>query len=121
MLDSRLLFYSFTLFSFCTDESSLQHLIYKSSIAYPKIFSILPFGIEKAVNSFLNSRLLTGDERIELPPKVLETPIIPFDQSPIYKILRARLLGIIHKIYLNFNIFFDIHSKFHTDHFSYKP
>lgn len=24
----------------------------------------------------------TGDERIELPPKVLETPIIPFDQSP---------------------------------------
>ena len=26
---------------------------------------------------------LAGDERIELPPKVLETPIIPFDQSPI--------------------------------------
>ena len=26
----------------------------------------------------------TGDERIELPPKVLETPIIPFDQSPMY-------------------------------------
>ena len=26
----------------------------------------------------------TGDERIELPPKVLETPIIPFDQSPIF-------------------------------------
>ena len=26
----------------------------------------------------------TGDERIELPPKVLETPIIPFDQSPLY-------------------------------------
>ena len=25
-----------------------------------------------------------GDERIELPPKVLETPIIPFDQSPIF-------------------------------------
>ena len=24
-----------------------------------------------------------GDERIELPPKVLETPIIPFDQSPL--------------------------------------
>ena len=29
-------------------------------------------------------RLLpAGDERIELPPKVLETPIIPFDQSPV--------------------------------------
>ena len=42
--------------------------------------------------SFLNKKnlettillqgLITGDERIELPPKVLETPIIPFDQSP---------------------------------------
>ena len=29
------------------------------------------------------TRFVTGDERIELPPKVLETPIIPFDQSPI--------------------------------------
>ena len=27
--------------------------------------------------------LKAGDERIELPPKVLETPIIPFDQSPV--------------------------------------
>ena len=26
---------------------------------------------------------IAGDERIELPPKVLETPIIPFDQSPV--------------------------------------
>ena len=31
-----------------------------------------------------SSFLLAGDERIELPPKVLETPIIPFDQSPIF-------------------------------------
>ena len=28
-------------------------------------------------------KIITGVERIELPPKVLETPIIPFDQSPI--------------------------------------
>ena len=27
----------------------------------------------------------TGDERIELPPKVLETPIIPVDQSPTFR------------------------------------
>ena len=27
--------------------------------------------------------IFAGDERIELPPKVLETPIIPFDQSPV--------------------------------------
>ena len=43
----------------------------------------------KKARSLENSRFLTlqstGDERIELPPKVLETPIIPFDQSPIYK------------------------------------
>ena len=32
----------------------------------------------------LKALYLAGDERIELPPKVLETPIIPFDQSPIY-------------------------------------
>ena len=28
--------------------------------------------------------LIAGDERIELSPKVLETPIIPFDQSPMF-------------------------------------
>lgn len=43
--------------------------------------------------SFLNKKnlettillqgLITGDERIELPLKVLETSVIPFDQSPI--------------------------------------
>ena len=36
-------------------------------------------------NTVFTVFLLAGDERIELPPKVLETPIIPFDQSPIYK------------------------------------
>ena len=34
-------------------------------------------------NSRLPALCNTGDERIELPPKVLETPIIPLDQSPI--------------------------------------
>lgn len=28
-------------------------------------------------------RFLTGDERIELPLRVLETPVIPLDQSPL--------------------------------------
>ena len=32
----------------------------------------------------LSTLIIAGDERIELPPKVLETPIIPFDQSPIF-------------------------------------
>ena len=27
---------------------------------------------------------ITGDERIELPLRVLETPVIPFDQSPLF-------------------------------------
>ena len=35
----------------------------------------------------LSTLIIAGDERIELPPKVLETPIIPFDQSPIYVVL----------------------------------
>ena len=45
--------------------------------------------------SFLNKKnlettillqgLITGDERIELPLKVLETSVIPFDQSAIFK------------------------------------
>ena len=41
----------------------------------------------------------TGDERIELPPKVLETPIIPFDQSPIQLSLNSSdLLSILQDI-----------------------
>ena len=36
---------------------------------------------------WLSDSLEAGDERIELPPKVLETPIIPFDQSPTKYIL----------------------------------
>ena len=43
---------------------------------------------KKAGNAMLSSisdLLIAGDERIELPPKVLETPIIPFDQSPIWE------------------------------------
>ena len=44
--------------------------------------------IMKKARSLENSKFLTlqstGDERIELPPKVLETPIIPFDQSPMF-------------------------------------
>ena len=51
--------------------------------------------------SFLNKKnlettillqgLITGDERIELPPKVLETPIIPLDQSPMCLSVRLTL------------------------------
>ena len=33
-----------------------------------------------------------GDERIELPPKVLETPIIPFDQSPVQQLVLIKPL-----------------------------
>ena len=45
---------------------------------------------KKNAGSFENSRLpahpTTGDERIELPLKVLETSVIPFDQSPTFDI-----------------------------------
>ena len=42
---------------------------------------------QKALISLTSDSLEAGDERIELPPKVLETPIIPFDQSPTKYIL----------------------------------
>ncbi len=37
---------------------------------------------ESLIVTGISALHLAGDERIELPPKVLETPIIPFDQSP---------------------------------------
>ena len=47
----------------------------------------------------------TGDERIELPPKVLETPIIPFDQSPTLDIpSKPHTLYIYHSISVNTTI-----------------
>ena len=36
-------------------------------------------------------RFRTGDERIELPLKVLETSVIPFDQSPIKDFVPSKL------------------------------
>lgn len=33
--------------------------------------------------SKLPASQITGDERIELPLRVLETPVMPFDQSPM--------------------------------------
>ena len=45
----------------------------------------------KALKTQRFQGFLAGDERIELPPKVLETPIIPFDQSPI--LLKCPKLG----------------------------
>ena len=51
-----------------------------------------------------------GDERIELPPKVLETPIIPFDQSPIYR------KNLTPAAALNFpGTFYSVPSEFHTE------
>ena len=38
---------------------------------------------EKLINKAFLTLSGAGDERIELPPKVLETPIIPLDQSPV--------------------------------------
>ena len=39
----------------------------------------------------LSTLIIAGDERIELPPKVLETPIIPFDQSPTLSYLQNHI------------------------------
>ena len=53
----------------------------KISTPFPKFVKTKK--LETLVNSWFQAIYLAGDERIELPPKVLETPIIPFDQSPI--------------------------------------
>ena len=55
------------------------------------------FCLHKKSPKFLENKgnfglLPAGDERIELPPKVLETPIIPFDQSPVSVFLTTLFL-----------------------------
>ena len=68
-----------------------------------------PFGISGWVKkekpeSIPLSGFLAGDERIELPLRVLETPVMPFDQSPvsnvlnIYTMKRGGMSSIIFKI-----------------------
>ena len=58
----------------------------------------------------LSTLIIAGDERIELPPKVLETPIIPFDQSPIYR------KNLTPAAALNFpGTFYSVPSEFHTE------
>ena len=49
---------------------------------------------EKLINKAFLTLSGAGDERIELPPKVLETPIIPLDQSPILQLIAECLLFI---------------------------
>ena len=44
---------------------------------------------------------VTGDERIELPLRVLETPVMPFDQSPmcfLYSYFIAHFRGDVNNI-----------------------
>ena len=53
----------------------LGDIIFKNALKKPE---------NKAFSGFF---IRTGDERIELPPKVLETPIIPVDQSPTFRII----------------------------------
>ena len=45
------------------------------------LFSFL--NIKNLETTILLQGLRTGDERIELPLRVLETPVMPFDQSPM--------------------------------------
>ena len=65
----------------------LLYLIAKHSFWFPKW---LPFDSRKKshektliLNAF-SGFIIPGDERIELPLRVLETPVIPFDQSPLF-------------------------------------
>ena len=47
---------------------------------------------------------ITGVERIELPPKVLETPIIPFDYTPILNWVNNNKLLFLQNCILNISI-----------------
>ena len=40
----------------------------------------------------LKAGFLAGDERIELPLRVLETPVMPFDQSPVSNVLNIYIM-----------------------------
>ena len=57
---------------------------------------------------FSVTNIIAGDERIELPPKVLETPIIPFDQSPIFNcvFITVAIIHIKHTIVKRWECFF---------------
>ena len=66
-------------------------------------------GTKKALN--FHSRL-TGDERIELPLKVLETLVIPFDQSPL-----QHCLAILHQGSVLCQVLFDIILFFLKNHY----
>ena len=59
---------------FSTPCKKIGDIIFKNALKKPE---------NKAFSGFF---IRTGDERIELPPKVLETPIIPVDQSPTFRI-----------------------------------
>lgn len=76
-----------------------------------------PSEIEASEHSYVRYR--TGDEGIEPPPKVLETPIIPLDQSPMC-LNRTRYLYHIMSIFVKCQIalfiwhliFFEIYGLF---------
>ena len=57
-------------------------MVYKNSAN--NALNVIKKPENKAFSGFF---IRTGDERIELPPKVLETPIIPVDQSPTFRII----------------------------------
>ncbi len=48
---------------------------------------------EKARKRNAFGLFLAGDERIELPLRVLETPVMPFDQSPVSNVLYIYTTG----------------------------
>ena len=59
---------------------------------------------------------LTGDERIELPLRVLETPVIPFDQSPLFNLWPHLVTRYLYHIKILMSttiiIFFNLYSIF---------
>ena len=68
------------------DRVRLSERTYKvSGLIGP--FGIFRVGKKEKPESIPLSGFLAGDERIELPLRVLETPVMPFDQSPVSNVL----------------------------------
>ena len=85
---------------------------------YLTIFDLKQKIPERLILPCFRDFLRAGDERIELPPKVLETPIIPFDQSPVYK-YNEGFSALIYYIHLSFVFQYFFFCTFKISHRSF--
>lgn len=89
-----------------------QLFSYQNNILF-LVFSVKLKFLTKKITSISADYFLPGDEGIEPPPKVLETPIIPLDQSPICT-CRTRYLYHTYRSFVNVYFMFSYFLKMST-------